>query len=134
MSKDKNTNDDLKDEDILAIYSLVDPNIAELGKVLSAKYSREFYAITLKDEFNLKEIAKQISDTENPRLPTATHHKDRLLRIGLIICEKKLQRKKGHYLNYYKGKPFILIVPKEYEINAKNLGELKKIFKEIMEF
>ena len=132
MAED-NTNDDLKDEDIIAIYSLKDPRIEELGKVLSANYSRELYAITLKGEFNLKEIAKQISETENPRLPNATHHKDRLLRIGLIKYKKKLQRKKGHFLNYYKGKPFILIVPKEYTINAKNSIELKKVFKEIID-
>ena len=130
MAKD-NTNDDL-DEDIIAIYSLEDPRIEELGKVLSAKYSRELYVITLKDEFNLKEIAKQISETENPRLPNATHHKDRLLRIGLISYQKKLQRKKGHFLNYYKGKPFISVVPREYFINVKNSAELKKVFKEIM--
>jgi len=131
MTKD-NTNDDL-DEDIIAIYSLEDPKIEELGKVLSAKYSRDLYAITLKGEFNLKEIAKQISDTENPRLPNATHHKDRLLRIGLIRFKKKLQRKKGHFLNYYKGKPFILVVPKEYAVNVKNSVELKKVFKEIID-
>ena len=38
-----------------------------------------------------------------------------------------------HYLNYYKGKPFILIVPKEYAINAKKSVELIKVFKEIMD-
>ena len=56
MTED-NTNDDLKDEDIVAIFSLDDPRIEELGKVLSAKYSRDLYTITLKGEFNLKEIA-----------------------------------------------------------------------------
>ncbi|GAF69775.1 unnamed protein product, partial [marine sediment metagenome] len=125
MSEEKP--DDI-DEDGLAIFSLEDENIDELGKILSIKYSRDFYSVTLDGQFNLKEIAKKVSKDENPRLPNATHHKDRLLKTGLIKKEKKLQRKKGHVLNYYKGKPFILIIPKEYEDQVKKSKDLKKVF------
>ncbi len=130
MTKEKP--DDEKDESGLAIFSLDDENIDELGKILSIKYSRDFYAVTLDGEFNLKEIAKKVSNDDNPRLPNATHHKDRLLKTGLIKRERKLQRKKGHVLNYYKGKPFILIIPKEYENVAKESKDLRKIFAKLL--
>jgi len=134
MPKEKsNPKNDIEELGV-AIFSLDDETIEELGKVLSTEYSREFYAITLDGEYNLKEIAKQVSEDENPRLPNATHHKDRLLRIGLITGKKKLQRKKGHFLNYYKGKPLILIVPKQYESQVKNSKELKKALKNILKF
>ena len=132
--KEKSNPKDEIEELGVAIFSLDDETIEELGKVLSTEYSREFYAITLDGEYNLKEIARQVSDEENPRLPNATHHKDRLLRIGLITGKKKLQRKKGHFLNYYKGKPLILIVPKQYATRVKNSKELKKALKNILKF
>ena len=134
MPKEKSKPKDEIEELGVAIFSLDDETIEELGKVLSTEYSREFYAITLDGEYNLKEIARQVSDEENPRLPNATHHKDRLLRIGLITGKKKLQRKKGHFLNYYKGKPLILIVPKQYESQVKNSKELRKALKNILKF
>jgi len=115
-------------ENGLVIFSIDDENIEELGKILSIKYSLDFYSITLDTELNLKEIAKKIANDENPRLPNATHHKDRLLKVGLIKKKKKLQRKKGHILNYYKGNPFILIVPSKYKKDIEKSKELNKFF------
>ncbi len=101
------------DDDNFIVFSLDDKEIHNLGKVIGTKYAREFLKITQKNELNLKEIAKRVENNENPRLPNPTHHKNRLEKLGLIKGTSKLQRKKGHTLNFYKGKKIIIIVPQD---------------------
>lgn len=115
------------------VFSLDDEEINNLGKVIGTKYSREFLKITQNDELNLKEIAKRIENNENPRLPNPTHHKNRLEKLGLIESTLKLQRKKGHTLNFYIGKKIIIIVPEGLKELTQNNPELKKALKIIHE-
>ena len=127
------TNDQIDDDDII-VFSLDDQEIDNLGKVIGTKYSREFLKITQQKELNLKEIAKIIENNPNPRLPNPTHHKNRLEKLGLILGISKLQRKKGHRLNFYKGKKIIIIVPEELAELARNSQELKDVMKRIFKF
>ncbi len=120
-------------EEHFIVFSLDDEEITNLGKVIGTKYSREFLKITQNDELNLKEIAKRIENNDNPRLPNPTHHKNRLEKLGLIASTLKLQRKKGHTLNFYNGKKIIIIVPKELKELIQNNPELKKALKIIHE-
>jgi len=120
-------------EENFIVFSLDDEEINNLGKVIGTKYSREFLKITQNDELNLKEIAKRIENNDNPRLPNPTHHKNRLEKLGLIASTLKLQRKKGHTLNFYNGKKIIIIVPKELKELIQNNPELKKALKIIHE-
>ena len=124
-------NEKLTDEDDFIVFSLDDENINNLGKVIGTKYSREFLKITQNDELNLKEIAKRIENNDNPRLPNPTHHKNRLEKLGLIASTMKLQRKKGHTLNFYNGKKIIIIVPEELVEQARNNPELKNAINRI---
>lgn len=115
------------------VFSLDDEEINNLGKVIGTKYSREFLKITQNDELNLKEIAKRIENNDNPRLPNPTHHKNRLEKLGLIESTLKLQRKKGHTLNFYNGKKIIIIVPEGLKKLIQNNPELKKALRIIHE-
>ena len=124
-------NEELTDEEDFIVFSLDDENINNLGKVIGTKYSREFLKITQNDELNLKEIAKRIENNDNPRLPNPTHHKNRLEKLGLIESTLKLQRKKGHTLNFYNGKKVIIIVPEELVEHTRNNPELKSALKRI---
>ncbi len=124
-------NEELTDEEDFIVFSLDDENINNLGKVIGTKYSREFLKITQNDELNLKEIAKRIENNDNPRLANATHHKNRLEKLGLIASTLKLQRKKGHTLNFYKGKKIIIIVPNELVKKARNDPGLKSAIKNL---
>ncbi len=123
-------NNDLNDDDYI-VFSLDDTAIDNLGKVIGTKYSREFLKITQKEELNLKEIAKIVENNNNPRLPNPTHHKNRLEKLGLIKGTSKLQRKKGHTLNFYKGKKIIIIAPKELVDLVRDSPELKNTFKRV---
>ena len=127
-------NEELIDKDDFIVFSLDDEDINNLGKVIGTKYSREFLKITQNDELNLKEIAKRIENNDNPRLPNPTHHKNRLEKLGLIASTLKLQRKKGHTLNFYNGKKIIIIVPEELVEQARNNLELKNAIKQISKF
>lgn len=124
-------NEELTSETDFIVFSLDDENINNLGKVIGTKYSREFLKITQTDELNLKEIAKRIENNDNPRLPNPTHHKNRLEKLGLIASTLKLQRKKGHTLNFYNGKKIIIIVPEELVEQARNNPELKSALERI---
>jgi hypothetical protein len=131
---DKENEESIIDEDDFVVFSLDDENIDNLGKVIGTKYSREFLKVTQSEELNLKEIAKRVENNPNPRLPNPTHHKNRLRDLGLVLPTLKLQRKKGHTLNFYKGKKIIIIVPDEMKDLAKNSEELKKAIKNIFKF
>lgn len=133
MSDESSSNVDNDDEFI--VFSLDSDEMNDLGKILGTKYSREFLRITQTEVLNLKEIAKRIEKTENPRLPNPTHHKKRLEKLGLIFGKLKLQRKNGHKLSYYKGKKIIVIVrDKDLAEIARNSSELKNTIKGILKF
>jgi len=114
-----------EDDDEIIVFSLDDEKLNDLGKVIGTKYSREFLKIIQDKELNLKEIAKIIENNKNPRLPNPTHHKNRLEKIGLIVSRLKQQRKRGHVLNFYKGKKVIIIVPQEFVESVRNSAEIK---------
>jgi hypothetical protein len=124
-------NKEFSESDDFVVYSLDDEDIDNLGKVIGTKYSREFLKITQIYELNLKEIAKRIENNENPRLPNPTHHKNRLEKLGLIESTMKLQRKKGHTLNFFIGKKIIIILPHALVEKARNDPALKSALKRI---
>jgi len=128
---DKVIDNDPSEEEEFIIFSLDDENIDNLGKVIGTKYSRELLKITQNKELNLKEIAKIIENNENPRLPNPTHHKNRLEKLGLIVSRLKQQRKRGHTLNFYKGKKVIIIAPEEFIESIRNNSELKSALRNI---
>lgn len=117
------------------IFSLDDDEVCnDLGKVIGVKYSRKFLQISGKKELNLKEIAKIIENKDNPRLPNPTHHKNRLKKLGLVFSKFKLQRKKGHNLNFYKGLKVMIIVNDDtlarLGVNNEELkNTINKVFK-----
>lgn len=100
-------------EDFIVFSLENDDQMDDLGKVIGTKYSREFLKITQNKQLNLKEIAKLIEKTENPRLPNPTHHKKRLEKLKLIKGEFKLQRKNGHKLQFYTAKNIIILTNDE---------------------
>lgn len=120
------------DEDFI-IFSLEnDEQMDDLGKIIGTKYSREFLKVTQNienKELNLKEIAKIVENTENPRLPNPTHHKNRLEKLGLVIGKLRLQRKNGHTLRYYKGKKIMIVATEEIVKAMRGSEELKNILK-----
>ena len=121
------------ESDDFVVFSLDDENMDDLGKIIGTKYSREFLKITQTKNLNLKEIAKIIEKTDNPRLPNPTHHKNRLEKLGLIKSKIKLQRRKGHRLKFYQGKKIIIIVPEELKILEQHKDELKNTINRIFD-
>lgn len=105
------------------ILSLDDEEkISQLGSVLKIKYSREFLKITQRESLNLKEIAKRVTGNEkNPRLSNATHHKNRLEKVGLVVPVKKF--KDMHRLNFFSGKEVIIIVPEGMKGVAEKIAK-----------
>ena len=124
-----------KKEITFKIFSLDNDEVCNnLGKVIGTEYSRKFLQICGKKELNLKEIAKLIEKTDNPRLPNPTHHKNRLKKLGLIFSSFLFQRKKGHQLNFYKGLNVMIVVSDDTLANrGEHSEELKntinKVFK-----
>lgn len=127
MSK---SNPDSLDE-VLKIYSNEDDRIQQLGQVLSTPTSRKIFQLLVENQLHAKEIGKLISGTENPRLPNLIHHLDKMTKIGLLKTEKKLQRKNGHVLKYYKAIPMVLIVPEKNIEKVKSNSMLKHVLKSI---
>jgi len=118
----------LKNSD-LKIYSNDDERIQLLGQILRTSTSRKIYQLLIENQLNAKEIGKVLYKIDNPRLPNIIHHLHKMVEIGLITSEKKLQRKKGHTLTYYKAIPMILIVPKYHLDKVKSNNTLKSILK-----
>ena len=98
-------------ENSLKIYSNDDEKMQQVGQILSSPKSRKIYGILITRQLNAKEIGKIIDNDENPRLPNLIFHLDKMVDAGLLTIKKKMQRKRGHVLKYYKATPFILIVP-----------------------
>ena len=117
------------------IFSLDNDEVCnDLGKVIGTKYSRKFLQVSGKEELNLKEIAKIIENSDNPRLPNPTHHKNRLKKLGLIFSKFEFQRKKGPKLNFYKGLKIMIIVNDNTlarlgENNEELKNTINKVFK-----
>jgi hypothetical protein len=121
--------------DNYAVFSLDDDPVELnfLGKIISVEYARKFLQIAADEDVNLKEIAKKITEMENPRIPNAVSWKNRLEKIGLITSKLKRQRKKGHFLKYYKGKDVIIIAKnKALEELIKNDEELEACLRRIL--
>lgn len=103
----------------------------KIGQVLSVPKSRKIYSILIEQQLNAKEIAKLVENKDNPRLPIIKYHLEKMIDIGLIVVEIKQQRRKGHYLKYYKAIPNVLIVPPKFFTEISTNKTLHKTFKDI---
>lgn len=113
------------------IYSNDDLILKKIGQILSSEKSRRIYGLLIDCELNAKEVAKQIDNEENPRLPNIIFHLDKMVNAGMLSMRTKQQRKNGHYLKYYKGVSAVLVVPPEYLEKATESKSLQKIFDQI---
>ena len=122
-------NDDV--DKILRIFSNDDERLQKVGQILSTPKSRKIYGLLIDNELNAKEIGKIIDNDDNPRLPNLIFHLDKMVDVGLLTVEKRMQRKNGHILKYYKAIPLILIVPPKNLEKAKNSKTLKNTFRTV---
>lgn len=122
-------NDDFDEH--VKIFGLTDKKMQEIGQILRTPKSRQILQILSTQELNAKEIGKIIDNDDNPRLPNLHHHLNKMMNVGLITSRKKLQRKNGHVLNYYKAASYILIVPDEQYEKATKSKTLKNTFKSV---
>ncbi len=120
----------------VVFYSLEDDDLKlrNLGKAIKFTYGRDFIRYSADKPLNLMEIAKKITNTENPRLSNPSGWIHKLDKAGLLRQNKKLQRKKGHLLNYYQTPQAIIIVKnkelKKLLTNDENFEKyLQKILK-----
>lgn len=116
---------------LLKIYTNNDEQMKKIGQVLSVPKSRKIYSILIEQQLNAKEIAKLVENKDNPRLPIIKYHLEKMIDIGLIVVEIKQQRRKGHYLKYYKAIPNVLIVPPKFFTEISTNKTLHKTFKDI---
>lgn len=123
-------NNDVIDENV-KIFGLTDERMQEIGQILRTPKSRQILQILSTQELNAKEIGKIIDNDDNPRLPNLHHHLNKMMSVGLITSRKKLQRKNGHILNYYKAASYIVIVPEEQYEKATKSKTLKNAFKSV---
>lgn len=126
--------DILLDDNCLKIFSNDDEKMQKVGQILTSPKSRKIYGILIDCELNAKEVGKLVDNDENPRLPNLIFHLDKMVDAGLLIVEKKMQRKRGHVLKYYKAVPFILIVPPQHIEKAQSSKTLKNTFKTVFKF
>ncbi|MEE9573082.1 MAG: winged helix-turn-helix domain-containing protein, partial [Candidatus Neomarinimicrobiota bacterium] len=108
-----------------------DEKMHKIGQVLTVPKSRKIYSILIEQQLNAKEIAKLVENETNPRLPIIKYHLEKMVEAGLIVIEIKQQRKKGHYLKYYKAIPNVLIVPPKFFAEISTKKTLNKKFKNI---
>jgi len=87
---DSNVSNDI---DIVKIYSNDDEKMQKLGHILGTPKSRKIYGILIDKELNAKEIGKLIDNEDNPRLPNLIYHLDKMVDIGLLTVEQRIQRK-----------------------------------------
>jgi len=123
-------NNDEIDEQV-KIFGLTDKRMQEIGQILRTPKSRQILQILSTQELNAKEIGKIIDNDDNPRLPNLHHHLNKMMNVGLIKSRKKLQRKNGHVLNYYKAASYIVIVPDNQYEKATKSKTLKNAFKNV---
>ena len=122
------------DDNCLKIFSNDDEKMQKVGQILSSPKSRKIYGLLIDTELNAKEVGKLVDNNENPRLPNLIFHLDKMVDAGLLNVEKKMQRKRGHVLKYYKAVPFILIVPPQHIEKAQSSKTLKNTFKTVFKF
>ena len=122
------------DDNCLKIFSNDDEKMQKVGQILSSPKSRKIYGFLIDRELNAKEVGKLVDNDDNPRLPNLIFHLDKMVDAGLLTMEKKMQRKRGHVLKYYKAVPFILIVPPQHIEKAKSSKTLKNTFKTVFKF
>lgn len=116
----------------LKIYSNNDKLLRQLGTILSTPKSRRIYSLLIEKEMHAREIAKIIDNKQNPHLPGIKFHLIKMVDVGLVQVEVKLQRKNGKYLKYYRAIPFILIAPSEHVEEIKKNKTLHNLFKNIL--
>ena len=121
-------------DNIIRIYSNDDEKMQKLGHVLGSSKSRRIYEILIDKQLNAKEVGKLVDNEDNPRLPNLIYHLDKMTEIGLLTIEKKLQRKHGHVLKYYRAVPFVLIVPKDYVEKAQKSKTLRSTLQNVFKF
>jgi len=126
--------DVVNDDNCLKIFSNNDEKIKQVGQILTSNKSRKIYAILIDTQLNAKEVGKLVDNHDNPRLPNLIFLLNKMVDVGLLIVEKKMQRKRGHLLKYYKAVPFILIVPPQHVEKAKSSKSIKNIFNTVFKF
>ena len=104
---------------LLKIYSNNDIDMNKVGKTLASTMSRKIYGILIEKELNAKEVAKIVYDGETLHLSNVVSILHQMVKAGLITREKKLKKiphknRTGYPLSFYKGVPFILIMPPAY--------------------
>ena len=135
MLLDRNPNACLMDSyDEVKIYPNNDERMHKLGQIRASEKSRKIYHVLTERELSAKEIGKIIDNEENPRLPNIIFHLNKMTEIGLLTSQKKLQRKGGPYLTYYKAVPVIMLVPDRHYDKAEKSKTLKSTCKRIFKF
>jgi len=117
----------------LKIYSNNGNDMNKVGNTLSSEMSRKIYGILIEKELNAKEFAKIVSDGESLHLSNVVSILHQMEKAGLVTSEKKLKKinpknKTGYPLIFYKGVPFILIMPPAYVKKIAKNQTLQNIF------
>lgn len=99
---------------LIRIYSNDGEHINKIGQILTSQLSRTIYTLLINNELHAKEVAKIVCDDGELRLPNVVSILNKMVHVGLVLKQKKRQRKTGHPLSFYKAIPIILIVPSLY--------------------
>jgi len=102
------------DKKLLRVYSNDGEHINKLGQILTSQLSREVYTLLIDNELNAKEVAKIVCHDGEPRLPNVISILNKMVNTGLVIKQKKRQKRTGHPLSFYKAIPIIIIIPPSY--------------------
>lgn len=120
----------------LKIYSNNGNHMNKVGKTLSSEMSRKIYGILIEKELNAKEVAKIVADGETLHLSNVVSILHQMVKAGLVTREKKMKKinpknKTGYPLMFYKGVPFILIMPPAYVKKISKNKTLQNVFQNI---
>jgi len=128
---DKSTSANDATKKLLKIYSNDDTEINKIGQILTSQLSRTIYTLLIDNEFNAKEVAKIVCDDGELRLPNVISILNKMVNTGLVIKQKKRQKRTGHPLSFYKAVPIILIVPSKYAEKITQSKSLVNILRRI---
>jgi len=127
-----NYNLNIKDNKLLKVYSNESEHISRIGQILASPLSREIYTVLIEKELNAKELAKIVCDEDTIRLPNVISILNKMLKAGLVIRQKKRQKRTGHPLSFYKSVPIILIVPPNTVEKIIDSKTLKNMFSKFL--